>query len=250
MTSWPDTLPINNALPPVSIITPTYNRRRFIPFLIECIKAQTYPKERIEWLLLDDGTDKIEDLIEPYKKELNIRYYTSDTKLNIGEKRNRLHELARGKILVVFDDDDYYAPERISHAVNTLLGKKVEIVGTSRNHLYFTDDKSIWECGPYYEAFGKNHATFGTMAFTKEYTKRCKCDTSVKFAEERSFTNEYKEPLVQLDPMKVMLIICHTENTFSKDSLRKPNSRFTKRTGLQIKSFIKNKKLRDFYADA
>jgi glycosyltransferase involved in cell wall biosynthesis len=28
----------------VSVITPTYNRRRFIPYLIQCYDAQTYKK--------------------------------------------------------------------------------------------------------------------------------------------------------------------------------------------------------------
>lgn len=244
---WPESLPVNPALPPVSIVTPTYNRRRFLPYLIECIKAQTYPKERMEWVVLDDGEDKVEDLIAPFQKEFNVRYYSSDTKLNIGDKRNKIHALARGKIIVVFDDDDYYFPERVAHAVHTILRTKIPLVGTSRNHLYFTDDKSIWECGPYPVG---NHATFGTMAFTREYAQKHQCDETLKMAEEPSFTNQFKEPMTQLDPMKVMLVICHSENTFNKDRLRKPDSKFTRRTHLKINAFIKNKALRDFYANA
>ena len=36
--------------PFVSICTPTYNRRMFIPNLIKCFQAQTYPKELMEWI--------------------------------------------------------------------------------------------------------------------------------------------------------------------------------------------------------
>ena len=50
--------------PLVSVCTPTYNRRLFIPSLIKCFKSQTYPKEKIEWIVIDDGTDKVEDLFE------------------------------------------------------------------------------------------------------------------------------------------------------------------------------------------
>ncbi len=50
------------AFPFVSVITPTYNRRCFIPAAIECYKHQTYPKERMEWIILDDGTESVEDL--------------------------------------------------------------------------------------------------------------------------------------------------------------------------------------------
>ena len=47
----------------VSVVTPTYNRRMFIPTLIDIYKAQTYPKEKMEWIIIDDGTDKIEDMV-------------------------------------------------------------------------------------------------------------------------------------------------------------------------------------------
>ena len=60
--------------PFVSVVTPTYNRRRFIPTLIKLYKAQTYPKDRMEWIILDDGTDKVGDLFAEAAKTIpNIR---------------------------------------------------------------------------------------------------------------------------------------------------------------------------------
>jgi glycosyltransferase involved in cell wall biosynthesis len=244
-TSWP---PIDeprlHTQPFVSIVTPTYNRRAFIPILIECIQTQNYPRKKIEWVIFDDGTDKIEDLLEPYKKDLEIQYISSDIKLNIGVKRNRLNEMARGDIIVTMDDDDYYYPDRISHAVFVMNSKKANIVGSSRNRLYFTDDGSIWEVGPY----NPTHATFGTMAYTKEYTKKHTCDETVVYAEEVSFTNSYKEPLVQLDPEKVMLVICHSENTFNKKKLRDDPTPFFRKTSLKLRNLLKNAKIREFYS--
>jgi glycosyltransferase involved in cell wall biosynthesis len=49
-------------LPMVSICTPTFNRRPFIPMIIKCFEHQTYPKDRMEWIIIDDGTDKIGEL--------------------------------------------------------------------------------------------------------------------------------------------------------------------------------------------
>ena len=49
--------------PFVSVCTPTYNRREFIPYIIECFLKQDYPMEKMEWIIVDDGTDKIEDLV-------------------------------------------------------------------------------------------------------------------------------------------------------------------------------------------
>lgn len=241
---WPPThLPTSHTRPFVSIVTPTYNRRSFIPILIECIKAQNYPHERIEWVVYDDGTDKIEDILLPHKKDMTIQYHTSDTKLNIGIKRNRLNEWARGDVIVTMDDDDYYCPDRVSHAIFVLNSKKANIAGSSRNRLYFTDDASIWEVGPY----NTTHATFGTMAYTKDYAKKHKCDETVVYAEEVSFTNSYSEPLVQLDPDKVMLVICHSDNTFNKKKLRNDPTPFFRKTGLKLRNILKNTKIREFY---
>ncbi len=244
--NWPESLPKSQTHPPVSILTPTYNRRKFIPALIECIKAQTYPRERMEWLVYDDGTEPVMDLLLPEMASLHIRYFRSEEKVTIGAKRNKLHDEARGTVLVTMDDDDYYAPERVAHAVQTLLARKVQIVGSSKNHLYFTDDKSIWQSGP----FSPNHATFGTMAYTQAYAKTHRCDETVTHAEEVGFTNAYKEPMAQLDPMKVMLVMAHSDNTYDKSKLReKPNEVF-KKTSYVLKNFIRSAKQRDFYASA
>jgi glycosyltransferase involved in cell wall biosynthesis len=245
--------------PFVSIVTPTYNRRKFIPQCIANIKAQTYPLDRIEWLVYDDGTDKIADLLTPENplvRGLRIRYFSNETKLNIGVKRNFLHMEAAGEILVTMDDDDYYMPDRVAHAVQTLIGAcrpspskpigtcEDGICGSSRNFMYFTDDGSMYEVGPY----GPRHATFGTMAYTKAYALKHKCDESVTFAEEIVFTNSYTSPLVQLDPIKVMVVICHSENTFNKDKLRKTENPFIKRSGFKLRQLIRDAKAREFYS--
>jgi glycosyltransferase involved in cell wall biosynthesis len=93
--------------PFVSIITPTYNRRRFIPYLIQMVEHQDYKKTRMEWIILDDGQDKVKDLIDEAKKRMPfIRYIELDEKLTIGAKRNRLNDEAKGQIIVAMDDDD------------------------------------------------------------------------------------------------------------------------------------------------
>jgi glycosyltransferase involved in cell wall biosynthesis len=243
LTPWP-TVPKSTTQPFVSIITPTYNRRHFIPRLISYIMSQTYPRERMEWVVLDDGTDSVEDLIAPYMSKIAIQYIRVADKLNIGAKRNRLHKAARGDVLVTMDDDDYYPPERVAHAITSLRAHRgAQLAGSSRNHLYFTDDGSIWSVGPY----APNHATFGTMAYTKEYAMKHPCDETKLHAEELEFTNRYSEPLVQLNPRKVMLVLCHRENTFSKNDLRVPDSPVIRKTSLKLRDFIAKAEDRAFY---
>ena len=63
-----------NFKPLVSVCTPTFNRRPFIPIMFDCFRNQTYPKDRIEWIIVDDGTDKIRDLVESSGIR-NIKYF-------------------------------------------------------------------------------------------------------------------------------------------------------------------------------
>lgn len=234
--------------PFVSVVTPTYNRRRFIPNLIEMYKSQTYPKDRMEWLVLDDGDDSVEDLFLEASKTLpNIRYMRRNQKELIGKKRNTLNKEAKGDILVAMDDDDYYSPERVSHAVTRLLANpKIELAGSSEIYMYYSDIQKIYKLGPYH----KYHATNGTMAWKRSYALSHTYDETVTHAEERSFLENYVHPMVQLDPMKVMLVISHSENTFDKKKLRENPNPFIKETPMKIKHFIKDASLRSFFINA
>jgi glycosyltransferase involved in cell wall biosynthesis len=236
----------HDARPLVSVLTPTYNRRRFIPWLIECFKAQEYPQEKMEWIILDDGTDKVGDLFAA-SGLTNVRYYAEDIKLNIGAKRNKLNVLAKGEICVCMDDDDYYPPERVKHVVVKLNSQpKYQICGSSELYMFYSDNKQIYRIGPY----SPNHATNGTMGYRRSYFQNHKYDETVTHAEETSFLNAYKEPMLQLDPMKVMLVMSHSENTFDKKKLRDKANPMFKLTGMKIKDFIRDSRLRDFYLDS
>lgn len=236
--------------PFVTVVTPTYNRRRFIPWLIKSYQEQTYKKDRMEWIILDDGQDKVKDLFEEAAKKIpNIRYFALDEKLTIGAKRNRLNDLATGEIIIAMDDDDYYPPDRVSHVVTRFRAAdpKIELAGSSEIYMYYSDNKTIYKLGPY----NPNHATNGTMAWKVSYARSHRYDEDVTHAEEKSYLDEYKNPMIQLDPFKVMLVMSHSENTFDKKKMREDtNNPFVKKTGMKIKDFIKDSALRNFFANA
>ncbi len=237
--------------PFVSVLTPTHNRRRFLPALIACYKSQTYPATYMEWIVFDDGTDCVKDVFDEAAKTIpNLRYIRHEPipdKLLIGAKRNRLNQEAKGDILVAMDDDDFYSPDRVAHVVTKFAQQpKVELAGSSEIYMYYTDTKEIYKLGPYDE----RHATNGTMAWRKSYAATHTYDETVTHAEERSFLENYKHPMIQLDPHKVMLVISHKDNTFDKKKLRDEPSPFVQKTGMKINQFIKSPELRAFFKDA
>jgi glycosyltransferase involved in cell wall biosynthesis len=199
----------------------------------------------MEWIIVDDGEDCVKDVFE-LTGIPNIRYIRLEEKLLIGAKRNILNREAKGSILVAMDDDDYYSPKRVSHAVKMLTSSPLQVAGSSQMYLYYTDVKQIYKVGPY----GETHATNGTMAWKKEYANTHSYDETVAFAEERSFLVNYTTPLVQLDPLQVMLVISHSDNTYNKKDMRNGRNPFVKLSTLKLSQFIASPSLRAFYETA
>ena len=238
----------------VSVVTPTYNRRKFIPTLIQLYKHQTFPKEKMEWIIIDDGRDKVEDLFQEAAKEIpNLRYYYVDEKMRIGAKRNLLNKEARGDIIVAMDDDDYYPPNRVQSVVDAFKkNPTMNLAGSSEMYLYYLDTKKIYVIGPY----GPNHATNGTMGWRKRYALAHSYNEFVTKAEEESFLEGYKHKMIQLDSKKTILVICHAYNTADKRALRdahmthkdRTTQGLLRETNYTLADFIKEPSLLSFYS--
>jgi glycosyltransferase involved in cell wall biosynthesis len=222
----------------VSVCTITYNRRPFIQNMIRCFQSQDYTGE-LEWIILDDGTDPIGDLVSTIPQ---VKYVRLDTKHTIGKKRNMSHALSKGDILVYMDDDDYYPPNRISHAVESLLASPALCAGSSMIHVYFDHLHQIIAFGPY----GPNHATAGTFAFKRELLNHTSYEETATMGEEKYFLKNYTIPMVQLEPMKTILVVSHLHNTFDKKKLLKP-SKVVRGTTLQMSDFIQDSTILTFF---
>ena len=229
-------------LPFVSICTPTFNRRPFIPYLKKCFEHQTYPKDRIEWIIIDDGTDPIEDLVKDIEQ---VKYFYYEEKMLLGKKRNLMHSKCSGDIIIYMDDDDYYPPERISHAVETLLeNPQVLVAGSSEMHFYFDSRNQVYQCGPYKEY----HATAATFAFKKELLLETSYNEENALAEERHFLKNYTIPLKQLDTLKSIMVFSHKHNSLNKEKmLENMESTKTKLSRYTVDDFIKDPELKKFY---
>ena len=168
------------------------------------------------------------------------------------------------------DDDDYYPPERVSHAVDTLLDHRkrktgIKLAGSSEMCIYFkSGELRAKHCAPHpsssegcgqmvqFGPYGPNHATAATFAFWKELLTDLNLvyDETACLAEERAFLRGYTVPMAQLDPAKVILVFSHEHNTFDKrmllSNLGKPNSGMRISTRA-VTDFIKEPSLLQFY---
>ena len=200
----------DGAVPLVSVVCPTYNRRAFLPFMLGQYRRMDYPNQ--ELVVLDDSPASNADLFEGLT---DVRYIYDPNKCNIAQKRQRLNDLARGQYILCMDDDDVQHPERIRHSVDALQSSGRALAGATCLFVYYKDLKQVYKFGPYADF----HGTHGTMCYTKAYAAAHGYDSTRTHAEEAQFTKDFTEPMAQLDPLKTILCVAHGANTFDKSSV-------------------------------
>ena len=105
------------ALPRVSIVTPSFNHARFLEQTIRSVLEQDYPN--IEYIVIDGGSqDGSRDLIEAYAPQL--AYWQSQPDGGQTDAINQGFARATGEILAWLNSDDYLLPGAVSRAVAAL----------------------------------------------------------------------------------------------------------------------------------
>jgi len=185
-------------LPLVSCIMPTANRDFFIPDAIDNFLKQNYPNK--ELIIIDDGDKSISELIPKIE---NIKYYYYNDPLGkLGSKRNLACEKARGKIIMHWDDDDWYAPDWISYQVTLLKKTKTKICGLNqvifhsaeRNTYKMTknqNSKFPWLSGAtlaYWKSFWEKHP-FEDLQIKED-------DKFVRSAKAKVFAHDYYDGFI------------------------------------------------------
>ena len=109
----------------VACLTPTRDRRLYLPLAIQCFLNQTHTDR--ELLILDDGDDDIRDLIPKDRRITCVRNPAAHATL--GAKLNTLAAMTSAQVLCNWDDDDWYSNDRIAHQLETLTANNKAVVG-------------------------------------------------------------------------------------------------------------------------
>jgi GT2 family glycosyltransferase len=99
----PDTFPLT------SIIIPNYNGLRFLPACLDALRAQTYPREHTEIILVDDAsTDSSVAFVTEHYPEVKIVQLARNSGLAVG--CNAGARAAAGELLVMLNNDTEAEP--------------------------------------------------------------------------------------------------------------------------------------------
>lgn len=108
--------------PLVSIIVRTCNRPSILRETLISLRNQTY--SNIEIVVVEDGKNTSEQMINEEFGDLNIQYFATNEKVGRSKAGNKAMELANGKYLNFLDDDDLFFADHVEVLVKSLEENK------------------------------------------------------------------------------------------------------------------------------
>lgn len=101
----------------VSIVIPTYNRKKVLKRCLELLFAQNYPKDKYEIILVDDGsTDGTDKMVASLNPPCRFTYLYQERKgPHIARNLGITH--AEGEIVIFIDSDILCPPDLISEHI-------------------------------------------------------------------------------------------------------------------------------------
>jgi glycosyltransferase involved in cell wall biosynthesis len=206
-------MPPEDALPSVSVITITRDRRAFIPLAKYCFLAQAYPENKLEWVIVDDGKDQIKDLVSDIP---NVKYVLVDEQLTIGAKRNLAIEHASHDILVMMDDDDVYPNHSIlSRVANLMLEPRRQCLFSTTIPCYQIHDKKSFMNVPPITLPMSARVSEATLCFTRAFWQQRKFPDQ-QIAEGDAFIHGREHMCRELSPQDVIVSLVHKHNTTAR----------------------------------
>ena len=157
---------MNHPLQPlVTCVMPTGDRPLLMRQAIRYFLQQDYPNK--ELLVVDDGNETVSEMIPG---DQQIRYVRLNKKLKLGSKRNICVEESHGDLIMHWDDDDWFASNRITCQVNELIKKNAEVCGLQQMLFYQWQTNKGWLYK--YPNYGKTWLAGGSLLYTKDFWKQ------------------------------------------------------------------------------
>jgi glycosyltransferase involved in cell wall biosynthesis len=213
-----------DSLPEISVLIPTYNRRRFIPLITANLYNMDYPRQKIEVCIIDDGKESLfetEDIEKSFRQALHpisINYRRIKNHITIGDKRNKLVKMSKNKICANMDDDDLYMPTYLRYGISVLLGTNSGIVHSPQMTFLFPYDN--WKA-TMINCHSKRQGHEATQIFTKKHFNAMGGYAKNSKGEGAKMIDFHEKNCRCLDIRLCMICICHNENTIDKEFFNK-----------------------------
>lgn len=124
----------------VSLIVPIYNAEEYISNCLESIAAQTFDRERMEVILVDDGsTDHSGSICRNFVEKYDFFRVYGKENGGVSSARNLGMECAEGKYLIFLDADDRINPVYVESIVRFFQENEEEIDMVTSHELFYEE---------------------------------------------------------------------------------------------------------------
>lgn len=128
---------MNQSMPTVSIIIPTYNRADYLPRAINSVLEQTF--EDFELIIVDDAsTDETPQIVRRYTDD-RIHYIQFEENQGANAARNAGIRAADGEFIALLDSDDAFRPRHLEVTTDRLQCAPSECAGVFTSFAYIKD---------------------------------------------------------------------------------------------------------------
>jgi GR25 family glycosyltransferase involved in LPS biosynthesis len=204
-------------LPAITIITPTYKRRKIFSMALRNFDNFIYPKNKLEWVIVDDSPETetedhtVRDLL-PRDKRIKYIHLDSpeDEPLTVAMKRNIAVSNSTNNYIIHMDDDDYYPPESILARIKILLkyrNEGIECVGSTLIGTYniINNSSSMSTDGPI-------SLSEASMAYTKKFWEERPFDELCERGEHKHFCEQRLDRIVDIPYSFILIAVNHRDN--------------------------------------
>lgn len=236
------TAPEEDEYPCISILTPLYNRNKWLPMMLCNLVNFDYDKSKLEWFILDskDGDEDIKLISNDIVKEniqkiihpIKLKYEYINRKMTIAEKRTYLSKNMTHPYFANMDSDDIYMDSYLKYGIKMLKEHKVGLCGSPQMiFIYPHLDYRITAI----QCQAKRQMHEATMMGTKKYLRSMNYYTrNDEKGEGASLVDGNDMNVVKTECALCMICVCHNTNTCNKDSFEECNIQDAKISGMKL----------------
>jgi hypothetical protein len=210
--------------PPISVITLLYNRKRFLDLASHSMILTDYPKNKIEWIFVDDTDLKEESVSEKIKEmsaksdPLKIKYIRLESRTPVGEKRNLGCAAASNNIILMMDDDDHYPETSFRRRVAwlTLHPWRPKVVACTSIACYDLIKAVSAVNVPPFDIPVSERISEATLTFYKSWWEAKPFPSDVQVGEGETLLKNRETDFLELPPQQIIVAFSHGQNVSSR----------------------------------